>query len=128
MIKKIFAVWIYVKDLAISRDFYENVLNLKFKFQDKDWVEYDLGDTTFALLQRPPTKGMLKPQKTHIMFQVENIEFCLKQLTNHNVEIIGNIRHEPFGQLLTLVDPNGHWLELFAPTKCNCQNQTKINP
>lgn len=124
MIKNLFAVWIYVKDLVESRNFYEKLIGFKFKFQDQDWVEYDLGQTTFALLQRPKSKGPVKPQKTHIMFQVVNIEACQQQLIDNKVKIIGSLRVEPYGKLLTFEDPNGHWLELFEPTKCGCCNHS----
>lgn len=120
MIKSIFAVWLYVKDLSQSRNFYENILGLKFKFQDQAWVEYDLGQTTFAILQRPADKGPIKPQKTHIMFQVDNIANFKQILQQYSVKLISEIRNEPYGKLLTFEDPNGHWLELFEPAKCGC--------
>lgn len=114
-IKKIYAVWIYVKDLKESRQFYEQMLNLKVKLQENDWLEFNLGSTSFALLQRPKEKGLLKPQKTRIMFQVDSIQQVKEQLENHNVKIIGDVRNESYGKLLTFEDPNGHWLEVFEP-------------
>jgi predicted enzyme related to lactoylglutathione lyase len=121
MIEKIFCIWIYVNDLTASQKFYTDVLGLKFKFRDGGWVEFDLGATTFAILERPKEKGELKAQKTHIMFEVKNIEVCKARLTAHQVEMIGAIRDEPYGKLLTFVDPNGHWLELFEPKGCGCK-------
>ena len=38
-IKKIYAIWVYVKNLNESRNFYEKILGLKFKFQQSDWLE-----------------------------------------------------------------------------------------
>jgi len=115
MIKKIYAVWVYVKELKESRRFYEEVLGLKFKFQEGNWVEFDLGETVFAILERSKDKGLLKPQKTRIMFQVENIEEFKKRLESYRIKLIGDIRKEDYGKLLTFEDPNGHWLELFEP-------------
>ncbi len=75
MIRKIYAVWVYVKDIEESRNFYENILGLKFKFRQEDWLEFDLGNTSFAILKRPKEKDpRVKPQKTRIMFEVDNLK------------------------------------------------------
>ena len=42
IVKKIYAVWVYVRNLAESRKFYEETIGLKFKVKDGDWVEFDL--------------------------------------------------------------------------------------
>ncbi len=117
MIQKIYAVWVYVNDLEQSRSFYQNALGLKEKFQDEVWLEFDLGETSFALHERPEEKGPLKPQKTRIMFQVDGIENVAGQIEKYGGKLIGNIRKEGYGKLLTFEDPNGHWLELLEPHK-----------
>ena len=73
MIEKIYAVWVYVKNMEESRNFYEKVLGLKFKFQQENWLEFDLGNTSFALLKKSKEEDEVKPQKTRIMFQVDNL-------------------------------------------------------
>lgn len=115
MIRKIYAIWTYVNDVVVSRDFYENILGLRFKFQDNQWIEFDVGGTSFAILQRLPSQGPLKPQKMRTMFQVDDIEQMKSKLIKNNVKLINNIRNEEYGKLLTFEDPNGHWLELFEP-------------
>lgn len=47
------------------------------------------------------------------MFEVEDIELVRDELKSKNVKIIGNIREEPYGKLLTFEDPDGHWLEFY---------------
>ena len=113
MIQRIYATWIYVKNLETSKTFYEKVLGLKVKFQQGGWIEFDLGETSFAILQRAPDQGPLIPQKTRVMLQVSDIEEMKQQLLENNVKLIGDIRNEVYGKLLTFEDPNGHWLELF---------------
>ena len=102
-------------DIKESRDFYENILGLQFKFQDGDWIEFDLGGTAFAILQRQSSQGPVKPQKMRTMFQVDDIELMKEKLIESEKKLIGNIRKEKYGKLLTFEDPNGHWLELFDP-------------
>lgn len=117
MIHKIYAKWVYVRNIEESKCFYEDVLGLRetFRSGDGQWVEFGLGDTAFAILQRPAEKGALKPEKTRVMFQVANIEDAKRKLETREVNIIGGIRKEEYGKLLTFEDPNGHWLELFEP-------------
>lgn len=119
MIKRIYAKWVYVRDIEESRKFYEEALGMKVKFSSPDgkWIEFDLGDTSFAILQRPAEKGPLKPEKTRTMFQIENMEEAKRRLEEKGAKIIGDIRVKDYGKLLTFEDPNGHWLELFEEGK-----------
>ncbi len=114
--KKIYACWIYVSDLQKSKDFYRNI-GFEIKLIDGDWVEFDLGETSFAILKRPQSKGRVIPQKTRIMFETDNIEHLYNELRSKNIKIIGEIREEPYGKLFTFEDPDGHWLEFFQSTK-----------
>lgn len=111
--KKIYAVWVYVSDLNKSLDFYQNKIRLKFKFCNEGWVEFDLGETSFAILQRPIEKDKVVPQKTRIMFETEDINLFYKTGMKDGIKFIGNIRNESYGKLLTFEDPDGHWLEVF---------------
>ena len=113
-IQKIYACWIYVSDLKKSIRFYQDIgFELKFIEEDGAWAEFDLGETSFALLQRPAEKGKVQPAKTRIMFEADHIEEMRQQLVFLGVKLIGDIREEPYGKLLTFEDPDGHWLEFF---------------
>ena len=53
-IRKIYACWVYVSDMEQSVRFYQDIgFTVKFVEDDGVWVEFDLGETSFALLQRP---------------------------------------------------------------------------
>lgn len=113
-IHKIYACWIYVSDLERSVRFYRDIgFTVKFIEDDGVWAEFDLGETSFALLQRPKERGKVQPRKTRIMFEVDQIEEMKKHLIALNVKLIGEVRNEPYGKLLTFEDPDGHWLEFF---------------
>lgn len=113
MIKKIYAVWLYVSDIDKSLEFYKYKIGLEVKLRNEDWIEFDLGNTSFAILKRAEEKGAVIPQKTRIMFEVNDIDQCKMQLLNFRVTLVGDIRDESYGRLLTFEDPDGHWLELF---------------
>jgi len=112
-INKIYACWIYVSDLEKSIRFYQNI-GFELKFIDGNaWAEFDMGETSFALLQRPAEKGAVRPAKTRIMFEVNDIEEMRQHLISLGVKLIGDVREEPYGKLLTFEDLDGHWLEFF---------------
>ena len=112
-INKIYACWIYVSDLKQSIRFYQDI-GFELKFIDGNaWAEFDLGETAFALLQRPAEKGAVKPAKTRIMFEVNDIEKMRRHLVSLGVKLIGGVREESYGKLLTFEDLDEHWLEFF---------------
>ncbi|MGI5077789.1 VOC family protein [Treponema maltophilum] len=112
-INKIYACWIYVSDLKQSIRFYQDI-GFELKFVDGNaWAEFDLGETAFALLQRPAEKGAVQPAKTRIMFEVNDIEKMRRHLSFLGVNLIGGVREEAYGKLLTFEDLDGHWLEFF---------------
>ena len=54
-IKRIYACWIYVSDLQRSQEFYRNI-GFDIKVVDGDWIEFALGETSFAILKRTGEK------------------------------------------------------------------------
>ena len=114
---KFYAAWTYVSDLPQALDFYTNKLGLRVRYREEDWVEFDLGGAAFAILQRPPEKGAVVPRKLRIMLEILNMEEHEKKLRDVGVKIVGTIRQEAYGKLLTIEDPDGHWLELYEKKK-----------
>ena len=112
-VTKMYAAWVPVRSLQESRKFYEHSLGLTFKLQDEHWIEFDLHGTSLGLLHQE----QVEPCKSHIMLQVDNLQQMHQELTKQGVRIVGKIRIEPYGKILTIEDPNGHWLELFQPSK-----------
>lgn len=111
-INKIYACWIYVSDLEKSLHFYQ-LIGFKIKFIECEWAEFDLGGTSFAILERPKDKGKVVARKARIMFETNNIQSIFNDLKNKKVKLIGTIRNESYGKLLTFEDPDGHWLEFY---------------
>ena len=104
--RKIYACWIYVSDLQKSKQFYQDI-GFEVKLTDGDWIEFNFGETSFAILQRPAHKGDVIASKTRIMFETDDIELVYEELKNKGVKTIGEIRTEPYGKLLTLKTPTG---------------------
>ncbi len=57
---------------AISRR-RKNYLNIGFDIKaiDGDWIEFDWGETSFAIQKRLESKGEVVASKTRVMFEVE---------------------------------------------------------
>lgn len=51
------------------------------------------------------------------MFQTDDIELSKILFINNGIKLIGDIRNESYGKLLTFEDPDGHWLELYEEGK-----------
>lgn len=115
-INKIYACWVYVSNLKRSKEFYEKI-GFTVKCIDSEWIEFDTGQTVFAILQRPKEKGKVEPEKTRIMFEVADIKSARDELIRKNVRLVGSIRNEKYGKLLTFEDPDGHWLELYEQVR-----------
>ena len=115
-IKRIYACWIYVSDLQRSQEFYRNI-GFDIKVVDGDWIEFALGETSFAILKRPESKGEVVASKTRIMFEVEDIELARDELKSKNVKIIGNIREVPYGRYSFRTDGR-RFLGMLATLLC----------
>lgn len=107
MINSIAFVAYAVKDLTASRHFYEDILGLKLTHSpNSDWLEYDLGDTTFVITsadaEHPvPVRGAL------VAFEVNDLDAEVERLRRAGVTIKGEIGESPVCRYATVLDPDG---------------------
>jgi predicted enzyme related to lactoylglutathione lyase len=101
-----------VSDMFVARKFYENQLGLTISrnFNDQ-WVEYDLGDGTFALTttkmgHSPGAKGAL------IAFEVDNLDQTVAELKTKSVRFILEPMATPVCRMAVVADPDGNHLTL----------------
>jgi predicted enzyme related to lactoylglutathione lyase len=100
-----------VTDMPRARAFYEDVLKLEptrtFENEDRQWVEYDLGSSTFAISNlesdwKPSNDGPA------IAFEVEDFDSAVATLRANSVTFI----HEPFEnpacRMTIIRDPDGN--------------------
>ena len=96
-----------VKDVAVSRRFYEHLLGLKLTLSpNNDWFEYDLGDTTFVITSADadhpvPVRGAL------VAFEVDDLDREVERLRKNGVTIKGEIGESPVCRYATILDPDG---------------------
>ncbi len=114
---------IVVEDMARSRQFYEQLLGQKVKFDFGVDVAFE-GDFTIHLKShfqsllgdaaRYPIT--LKTNNGELYFDADDIESIYQRLQAAGVEFIEGIREQPWGQrAMRLYDPDGHILEIGEP-------------
>ena len=116
---------LFVKDVAVSRRFYEEVLGQK--------VEYDFGeDVVFCggfaihdavhisklLFKRdnPNISGKQGKENFELYFESDELDKVNSALVQSGVTFIHNLLEQPWGQrVLRFYDPDGHIIEIGEP-------------
>ena len=114
---------IVVEEIATSRQFYEQLLGQKVKFDFGVDVSFE-GDFTIHLkshyqsllgdaTQYPITK---KAHNGELYFETDEIELIYQRLREAGVEFIHVIQEQPWGQrVMRLYDPDGQIIEVGEP-------------
>jgi predicted enzyme related to lactoylglutathione lyase len=101
-----------VREMARSRHFYEETLglNLSRNFQD-EWVEYDLGDSTFAITttdmgHTPGAKGAV------VAFEVSYLDAFVNTLKEKSVTFVLDITPTTVCHMAVIEDPDGNHISI----------------
>lgn len=112
---RIVYLFLYVKDLAVSRDWFENILGLRVLEEDADSVKYDCG-TTILALNRAADYGIELPTEpdhsTDIVFLVDNVDEARAALEARGVRFTETHRYE-IGAITDFYDPDNHWFTIY---------------
>ena len=112
MIKSIAFTVYPVTEMARSRSFYEGVLGLTpgYCYGDK-WVEYDLGDSTFAITttdmgHTPGAMGAI------VAFEVEDMDAFVSSLKEKSVTFVIDTFSTPVCRIAAIADPDGNHISI----------------
>jgi catechol 2,3-dioxygenase-like lactoylglutathione lyase family enzyme len=114
-------LFIYVSDLARSREFYETKVGLRVIEEDADCVKFDTGHVILALnrVADHPAYGISLPQgkdgSADIVFLVEDVWEMRNSLIERGVVFHPVDWYQP-GGIADFYDPDGHWLSLYQPS------------
>ena len=131
-IKELGHVVLYVKDIAVSADFYRDTLGFKEIFREGPLAAFSSGRTHHELLLIEvggslDTERKIKPGLYHIGFKVgdghEAIKKVWQELKEKDVRIIGTADHA-ITHSIYILDPDGNELELYA----DVSDEWKKNP
>lgn len=111
-------VFIYVRDLAVSRAFYAQTLGLQVVEEDEGCVKLDAGHVILAL-NRASDYGIALPDvrdhSTDVVWLVDDIRQARANLEARGVEFRPTDWYQP-GGIADFYDPDGRWLTLYQPS------------
>jgi len=117
--RRVVYLFLYVRDLAASRDFFERALRLRVLEEDDGSVKYDTGEVILAL-NRAADFGVVLPDEhdhsTDIVFLVEDLNAARAALEERGVEFTETHRYE-IGAITDFYDPDGHWFTLYETSE-----------
>ncbi len=97
-----------VKDMAAARRFYEEALGLKVGMNYQDmWVEYAVGDATFALTTMDTRHQAGAPGAT-VAFEVSDIDACAAKVREHGATMVQEPFQTPVCRMAIVSDPSGN--------------------
>jgi predicted enzyme related to lactoylglutathione lyase len=116
---KVVYIFFYVKDLAVSRDFFDKKLGLRVLEEDEACVKFDAGDVILALNRAgdfgiPLSDG---PDDTSItIFHTYGVDALRASLEARGVEFSGPTQRLDIGSAAAFYDPDGHCFSLYQPS------------
>jgi catechol 2,3-dioxygenase-like lactoylglutathione lyase family enzyme len=110
-------VFLYVRDLAIARSFYEKKLGFRVVEEDSAAVKYDAGDVILAL-NRASDYGLILSDSPDslLVFYTPSIEPVVDRLRDASVEV-GTVDRYEIGAVAELKDPDGHAFSVYEPSQ-----------
>lgn len=110
---------IYVKDIAVSRAFYENALGFRVLEENNDSVKYDAGHI-ILWLNKDPVRGRSttssRNYSANITFLVDNFGEMHAALQGRGVKFFPTIKYNA-GWRADFYDPDGRWFSLYEPSE-----------
>ncbi|MGA5299669.1 VOC family protein [Nucisporomicrobium flavum] len=112
-------LFLYVRDMDVSRDFFERTLGLRVLEEDAQSVKYDTGEVILAL-NRASDFGVTLPgehdHSTDIVFLVDDVDRARAALEARGVTFTETHRYE-IGAITDFYDPDGHWFTLYETSE-----------
>lgn len=118
----IFAVTIFVEDLAKAKDFYQRVFDLPVEFEDENSAVFKFGATMVNLLKTPAVNELIEPAAmasaaagARLVFTiaVDDVDAMCAQLAARGVSLLNGPMERPWGiRTASFQDPDGYIWEI----------------
>ena len=103
-----------VTDVERARGFYEGTLGLSptrtFGGDDRLWIEYALGPTTFAISNMAKEKWKPSPDGPNVAFEVTDFEAAIAELKAKQIPFDLEPMETPVCWMAVIADPDGNKL------------------
>jgi catechol 2,3-dioxygenase-like lactoylglutathione lyase family enzyme len=120
--KGIYAVTLFVEDLAVTKQFYSKVFGLPVVYEDNNSAVFKFGDTLINLLKISeagvligPTSVASREAGSRFVFtiNVDDVDAMCTELTARGVKLLNGPMDRPWGiRTASFVDPGGHIWEI----------------
>jgi predicted enzyme related to lactoylglutathione lyase len=106
-----------ISDIPRARNFYENVLGLSpggieneiEGMPGKQWIEYELGNMTFAISNAWEPSGASGPS---VAFEVPDLDEAVSQLKQAGVTFVADHIESPVCDFALITDPDGNGITI----------------
>jgi len=115
---------LFVKDIRVSRRFYEEMLGLKILVDFGSCIGFDCGlsiweaERAFPLVFNEPYKesGEIGKRNLELCFEDDEIQPVWQKISSAAVRMAHPLTEQPWGQLVfRFYDPDGHVIEIGEP-------------
>jgi predicted enzyme related to lactoylglutathione lyase len=101
-----------VTDMERARKFYEGILKLEptrtFGNLEAQWVEYDLGPSTFAVSNMSKEEWKPSSDGPAVAFEVDDFDSALTELRASDVKFVLEPFESPVCRMAIVSDPDGN--------------------
>ena len=118
----LFAVTIYAEDLAVSRKFYGEMLQMEEIFSNHDSVVYQMGSACLNVLMKENAPELVEPlpiapssagSRSLLTVTVDDVDAAYAALVARGVVFLNGPLDRPWGmRTAAFSDPSGHCWEL----------------
>lgn len=120
--KGIFAITLFVEDLAIAKDFYQRVFDLPVEFEDENSAVFKFGATMINLLKTTAVKELIEPaamasaaagERLVFTIAVDDVDAMCAQLSACGVSLLNGPMDRPWGiRTASFQDSDGYIWEI----------------
>ena len=118
----IFAITLFVEDLAVAKQFYLKVFGLPVDFEDDNSAVFKFGHTLINLLKTTAAGELVEPATvarreagSRVVFtlHVDDVDAMCAELTARGVKLLNGPMDRPWGiRTASFIDPGGHIWEI----------------
>ncbi len=119
---RVFAITLFVEDLAAARAFYGTVFGVPVEFEDADSAVFNFGNTLVNLLRVEAARDLVAPApigsaddgvRVQLTIDVEDVDATCRDLATRGVELLNGPMDRPWGiRTASFRDPGGHVWEI----------------
>ena len=118
----IFAITLFVEDLAVAKQFYQKVFGLPVDYADDNSTVFKFGNTLINLLKTTAAGELIEPasiapreagSRAVFTIMVDDVDALCTDLIARGVELLNGPMDRPWGiRTASFVDPGGHIWEI----------------